>query len=205
MDEPAEIEESREETMLLGVPLPEAMGLVGWGTLVIAIYTALTVGTGGYNEESVGTVTRWTGRISMLVFLLAYLRPWFATRPAESSAGWAVRNYRYLMLLLGASHTIHLGLIITLVVEFALDVDIVDIAAGGLGYLLMYVLVVLAATGRLADEGGREAWVESISTHYVWGVFVFTQTSTIAAKPETALFALAGFAAAYYRYQALRR
>ncbi len=215
MDEHAtqEEDESRAETVVFGVPLAESAGIIGWGTLVIAIYIALTVGTGGYDERSVSTVVRWTGRISMLVFLLAYLRPWFtaiaagetATETAAdtSLADWAIRNYRYLLLLLASSHTIHLTALGVLATQFAREFELV-LMVGGLGYVFIYLLAIAAAANRLATDAAHAGFLESLATHYVWGVFVVTTALNLnmARKPEVVLFVIAGLVAAYYRQSA---
>ncbi len=205
-------EESSTETVVFGVPLAESAGIIGWGTLVIAIYIALTVGTGGYDERSVSTVVRWTGRISMLVFLLAYLRPWFTaiaagetateTATETSPAAWAIRNYRYLLLLLASSHTIHLTALGVLATQFAREFELVTVAVGGLGYVFIYVLAIGAAANRLATDAARAGFLESLATHYVWGVFVITSATNIVEKPEVVPFVIAGLAAAYYRRSA---
>lgn len=205
MDKRDDTETRGPETSLFGLPLPEGAALVGWGTLVIAIYVALTVGTGGYNEDSVRTVIRWTGRISMLVFLMAYLRGPLGSQPAETLAGWAARNYRQQLLLLGASHTIHAAAIGTYAYGFAPDFPTVTLIVGGLGYTCVYLLAALAATGRLAAAAAKESAIATLATHYVWFVFLATSATSISRKPEALPFTVLALAAATYRYTWTRR
>jgi len=204
MTEPENEKETGPQTMLFEIPIPEGNSLVGWGTLVVLIYTALTMGTGGISEQTVREVIRGTGRISMLVFLLAYIRIPCSTLPAESPGGWAARNYSKLLLLLASSHTIHAAAIAALVYLYAPSFDTVSLAVGGLGYFLLYVLAALALGGMLANTAGEEGAIEAIASHYVWFVFVATTGSAIVSNPETVLFTALGLVAAYYRYSATK-
>lgn len=206
MTEEREDTETRgPETLLFGLPLPEGLALVGWGTLVVAIYVALTLGTGGYNEHSVRAVIRWTGRISMLVFLLAYLRGPFGSGAADTLAGWAARNYSHQFLLLAASHTIHAAAIGAYAYSFAPHFSAVALIVGGLGYALLYLLTAMAAAGRLAASAAKETAIETLATHYVWFVFTATSATSIGRKPEALPFTVLALAAAYYRYAWARR
>ena len=205
MDEQDNTETRGPETPLFGLALPEGRALVGWGTLVILIYVALTVGTGGYDERSVRAVVRWTGRTSMLVFLLAYLRGPFGSQDARSLGGWAARNYRHQLELLGASHTIHAAAIGALAYGFAPHFSAVSLVVGGLGYAFVYLLLAMAVSGRLAASAAQETAIETLATHYVWFVFTVTTATSIGRKPEALLFTLLALAAASYRYTWAKR
>ena len=202
MTEPETEKEPGPQTMLFEIPLPEGNSLVGWGTLVVLIYTALTMGTGGLNEQSVREVIRGTGRLSMLVFLLTYIRIPCSALPAESPGGWAARNYSKLLLLLASSHTIHAAFIAALAYLYAPSFDAVTLIVGGWGYFLLYVLAALSLGGMVASTAGEEGLIEIIASHYVWFVFVATTGSAIVAQPETIPFTALGLVAAYYRYSA---
>lgn len=205
MEEQDDTETRGPETPLFGLPLPEGRALVGWGTLVISIYVALTVGTGGYDERSVTAVVRWTGRISMLVFLLAYLRGPFASQDARTLPGWAARNYPHQLELLGASHTIHAAAIGAYAYGFAPHFSTLSMVVGGLGYAFVYLLFAMAVSGRLATSAAKETAIETLAIHYVWFVFTATTATSIGRKPEALLFTLLALAAAWYRYAWAKR
>lgn len=193
-----------DETDLFGVALPEGRALLGWGTLVIAIYVALTIGTAGITERSISATVRWTGRISMLIFLGAYLRPAvFADSPA-SLGGWATRNHRWLLTLLGSSHTIHAAAIGTLAYLYAPGFGTTAYVIGGLGYAGVFFLASMAVAGKIAASPGESGLLERVTTHYVWFVFTATAATSVSRKPEAALFALLAVVAAYYRYSATK-
>lgn len=205
MSEPDDDENPGPESMLFGVPLPEGNGLIGWGTLVVLIYVALTLGTGGLGKPSIAEVLRGTGRISMVVFLLAYVRVPLSSLTPDSPGGWAARNYSKLLLLLASSHTIHAIAIAALAYLYAPGFGTLALVGGGLGYLFVYVLAALAATGMLARAPGEAGRIETIAIHYVWLVFTATTATSTLAKPESVPFTALAIVAAYYRYSAAER
>jgi len=204
MNDPAEPRSAANVTDLFGVPLPEGRAIIGWGTLVIAIYIALTLGTAGVTERSVSAVVRWTGRISMLIFLAAYLRPALVGHSADSLAGWAYRNAPCLLVFLASSHTIHGAAIAALAYLYAPAFGSSTLIIGGAGYLFIYILAVKAIAGRAAASVEQTGGLERIASHYVWFVFTVTTAASIGRKPETIPFVMAAFAAAYARYKATR-
>lgn len=125
--------------------------------------------------------TRYTARFSAALFLLAYVAPSFALRPAGGLGSLLGRKRCALAISFAVAHTVHLGCI---VVYFALRHEVpspVAFAIGGTGYVLLYAMVVTAWSWK--DSGGtRWCRLHAFAPHYLWFVVLVTYINRVSER-----------------------
>jgi hypothetical protein len=125
--------------------------------------------------------TRYTARFSVSLFLLAYVAPSFALRPAGGPGSFLGRQRCALAISFAVAHTVHLGCI---VVYFALRHEVpsaIAFAIGGTGYVLLYAMVVTAWSWK--DTGGaRWRRLHAFAPHYLWFVVLVTYISRVSER-----------------------
>jgi len=159
--------------------------------------------------EAVRLVIRATARISLFLFLAAFLAAaWAQLRPG-SLARWTVRNRRWLGLSFAWSHLVHAVAIIALVrldpALFWTLTNPVSVAGGSICYLF---IVMLAATSfdRMVKALGAQRWalLHRTGIWIIWTVFMVSNAKRIPGSGWYALPCVILLAAAVLRLAAPR-
>lgn len=159
--------------------------------------------------EAVRLVIRATARISLFLFLAAFLAAaWARFRPSRL-ARWTLRNRRWLGLSFAWSHLVHAVAIIALVrldpVLFWTLTNPVSVAGGTICYLF---IAMLAATSfdRMVKALGPQRWalLHRAGIWIIWTVFMVSNAKRIPGSAWYALPCVILIAAAALRWTAPR-
>jgi DMSO/TMAO reductase YedYZ heme-binding membrane subunit len=160
------------------------MTLNGWRliALVASIILLLLVAAAGWatgTAEAARMVIRWTARLSLILFLMAFTASAMVRLAPGAYTIWQRRNRRYLGLSFALSHFVHLGAILTLA---SVDPDLfwkltnlVTILTGGLAYVFIAAMAA-SSFDRVAAAMGARLWhgVHRFGAWYICISFVFT-------------------------------
>ena len=126
--------------------------------------------------ELIHAALRVTGRISLLLFLTAYVASSLRVAWPSPASRWLLENRRWVGLSFALSHTIHLAFIALLFSATNEQRDLVTVIVGGMGYVFLYAMAATSNDRAVAWLGAKR-WkrLHSIGLHYLW--FVFTATS----------------------------
>jgi methionine sulfoxide reductase heme-binding subunit len=140
--------------------------LGGW-QLTCAVAAAILLAAGAMIigepnlTEGLRSVIRMTARISLSLFLLAFVASAVVRLLPSGATRWLVCNRRYVGLAFAFSHGVHLVAIVMLArtdpETFHRLTNVVSYVGGGLGYIFI-VLMVLTSFDWSAALLGRRAW-----------------------------------------------
>ena len=181
----------------------EKLSIVTLTSALALLAVIAPLGAHGFSEEGWHAIIRWTARVSVTAFLLA-----FAARPlrqvwASAASGWMLRNRRYLGVSFGVAHITHLAAIVGLAVQFPepfrSETSALTLVGGGFCYL-MIALMLLTSTDRTAAWLSRKNWrrLHTTGMYTIWGIFVQSYVGRVAvgdseyASVSGALLGLAG-------------
>lgn len=181
----------------------EKASIVAATTASMVVITVMAFGAQGVSEEGLRIIVRWTARVSVTAFLLA-----FAARPlrqiwSSELAGWLLRNRRYLGVSFAVAHFTHLAALIGIGVffpqPFRSELDALTLGGGGFCYVLI-ALMALTSTDRTAAWLSRKNWrrLHTLGMYTIWIIFVQSYVpraiiGDMAFGPVSiALFAVAG-------------
>lgn len=160
------------------------MALNGWrlvASVACVLFLLLAVGAGSTTATTEGArmVIRWTARLSLILFLMAFTASaWVKLVPGAYTI-WQRRNRRYLGLSFALSHFVHLGAVLLLA---SVDPDLfwkltnpVTILTGSLAYLFIAAMAA-SSFDRIVAAMGDRLWhgVHGFGAWYIWISFVFT-------------------------------
>ncbi|MFN8544051.1 MAG: hypothetical protein U0807_07590 [Candidatus Binatia bacterium] len=180
--------------MLAGWPL------VGWTALAVGATAAEQLAANGAGAEGLRAVLRLTARVSLALFLLAFIAAPLRRAWRVPLTAWLLANRRYLGVSFGVSHLVHLLAILQLTGWSAAgwfrQAGLVVGTIGGLGFVVLAAMVA-TSFDRTAAWLGPRAWsrLHRAGLYYLWVVFFLTDapkagTSAVAAV-STALTAAA--------------
>lgn len=146
---------------------PLALGLI---VSLGAAYLGLATGTDAADQW--GRAARWTARIGLPLFLLAYaasslgrLRPGPLTR-----AIW--RDRRWWGLGFAASHTVHLYALIQAVGTSGEERTIASLIPGGLAYVVIYLMALTSNDTAMRALGKNWKRLHNFGIHYIWLIYL---------------------------------
>ena len=147
-------------------------------------------------------ITRYTARLSFLIFVTVFASGALATLFPSDTTRWLRRNRRYTGLSFALAHFLHLVAIIGLFVTIGDVPDIVAIVGGGLAYVF---IAAMAATSNdwSVRKLGPKLWgrLHLAGVWYIWAIFMNSYVGRLMSEtpPEPkwifALTAGLGFAA----------
>lgn len=175
---------------LAGVPTGKA--LFGLFALALAAASVAVLVTIPDPTDAIRLIIRSTARISLVLFLAAFLAASWARLWPSRIARWAVVNRRWLGLGFAWSHLIHAVAIVTLVrldpALFWTLTNPVSVAAGSLCYVF---IAALAATSfdRMVKALGPQRWSQLHRTG-IWVIWIVFMGSNAKRIPISAWYAL---------------
>lgn len=136
--------------------------LVGWITLAVSLGVALI-------GDDLGAILRFTARVTVVLFLAAFVASSAARLWPSRATKWLLRNRRHVGVGAAAAHFIHLGAIALLPRTRFQDVG--ALVPGMVIYLLLALMVATSfdATTRLV---GRRAW-RALHLGGMWTIWLF--------------------------------
>ena len=181
----------------------EKTSIVVATTASMVVITFAAFGAQGVSEEALRIIVRWTARVSVTAFLLA-----FSARPlrqiwSSELSGWLLRNRRYLGVSFAVAHFTHLVALIGIGMffpqPFRSELDALTLVGGGFCYVLI-ALMALTSTDRTAAWVSRKNWrrLHTLGMYTIWIIFVqsYVPRAIIEdmsyAPVSVALFAVAG-------------
>jgi hypothetical protein len=145
----------------------------------------------GITGEGLLITIRVTALTSLVLFLTAFLASSVRTLSRSRAARWLIRNRRYIGVSFAASHTLHLGAIVTRSILTGQAPPLFTIVAGGLAY---FFIVAMAATSfdRTAAWLGPARWrrLHLSGMYYIWFVFVYTYAGSAARSSVSGFLAV---------------
>ncbi len=181
--------------------------LVLWSTLMIggAVAALLLAEPGG---AGIRAGIRLTARTSLLLFLAAFTASSIQAFTRGGAGKWLLANRRHLGVSFAASHLLHGGLIVALVMTSAAYRDSVGLgsAGGGAGYLVILALTI-TSFDRPTRWLGRRRWklLHKGGVYVLWGIFASVYLPAALDEPLYALPAAALLAALGVRVAARLR
>ena len=152
---------------------------------------------GGWTKDGAVLAARYTARIGLPVFLLA----WSAAAMARLfPGGWRailLRRRRAIGLAFAATHTIHLLALTTASLAFGEPTSLLGIVGGSVGYVFVFAMALTSTDAAVRRLGARRWRLLHASGGYVLaGIFAFSYYGRLERDPPLALVTLALIAAA---------
>jgi len=134
--------------------------------------------TFGFDEASIRINIRWSARISLICFCLAFGASAFNLLFQNDFSKWLIKHRKYLGISFAIIHLVHLLFLILLHQNFQ-QIFIVqsafEIALGGLAYLFL-TLMLLTSFERCSKLIARTSWERLHKIGGYWILIVFTNS-----------------------------
>jgi DMSO/TMAO reductase YedYZ heme-binding membrane subunit len=155
--------------LLIGSTIAFSMVIVGITFLIF-----------GLSEESLRLSLRETARISVAIFLLVFIASSFHQLSRSRISKWLMINRRYLGISFGASHLIHLVLIVWLIYSYSSG-NLLSIAplnsymVGGIGYIFI-IAMLITSNNQSMKRLGRKRWkiLHTSGMYYLFLSFIMS-------------------------------
>ena len=155
-----------------------------WLTLLIAVSAIIAALSFGHTPaEQALLAARWTARVALPVFLIAYLassllRIW----PSELTKS-LVRRRRQWGLGFALAHTIHLIALAINVLVFGPSREPETLVGGGLAYVFILFMALTSNNWSMKKLGKNWKWLHIAGIHYIWLIFAISYASRLG-NPE---------------------
>lgn len=146
--------------------------LVGLGLSIGAVGSGFMAGSD--HLEGARLAARWTSRVGLPVFLLAYLasslyRLW----PGDLSKALIARRRQW-GLAFAWTHSVHLVALIYFLTIAGTPPDIVTVLGGGLAYLMIYLMALTSNNWSVRRLGANWKRLHRFGIHYIWFIYLVT-------------------------------
>lgn len=139
----------------------------------------------GISEASLRLTLRETARLSLILFLLAYIASSLHQVLRNDLSRWLMRHRRDIGIAFGVSHLIHLMLIFTLMANDAVSspleiTDASSLIVGIIGYVLI-IMMLITSNDFSVRRLGRKKWkrLHTTGMHYVFITFLVSYLSLL--------------------------
>jgi DMSO/TMAO reductase YedYZ heme-binding membrane subunit len=160
--------------------MPNRWTIVAIAATVEAAMIAVTLGVTGWNVEGTSAVVRLTARVSLVLFLLAFVARPLRQLVQTPATKWMLANRRYLGVSFAVSHGMHLAAIISL----GDRVGLASYLIGSPGYLFLIPMAITSFDGP-TKWLGRKRWnlLHTAGMYVLWGSFAFTYVGRAFVSP----------------------
>ena len=151
-----------------------------WLTLLIAVSAIIAALSFGHTPaEQALLAARWTARVALPVFLIAYLassllRIW----PSELTKS-LVRRRRQWGLGFALAHTIHLIALAINVLVFGPSREPETLVGGGLAYVFILFMALTSNNWSMKKLGKNWKRLHIAGIHYIWLIFAISYASRL--------------------------
>ena len=153
------------------------MTLQGWRittlvTFLIVVGLMFNFGLAGWEALAITDAIDATGRVSLILFSIAFTSSSVESFWPSSLSRWTLRNRRWIGLSFASSHFIHLGLIISMTVffpdPFVREQSMAQWVFGGLAYGFV-MLMALISTDQAQHWMGMKNWkrLHFVGSHWI--------------------------------------
>ncbi|WP_374587926.1 hypothetical protein [Novosphingobium sp.] len=148
---------------------PLLLGLIaGLGTIMLGLWT----GSDLANQWS--RAARWTARIGLPIFLLAYAASALARLWPNTATRSIWQNRRWWGLGFAACHTAHLYALVKALEASGEDRPLPALAAGGLAYVMMFVMATTSNDTAMRALGRNWKRLHTFGIHTLWLIFTLS-------------------------------
>lgn len=176
--------DTKAAPLLIGLAMGLAAVALGWWAGVTP-------------AEEAKLAARWTARIALPLFLVAYLASSLLRRWPGDLTKALVRRRRQWGLGFALAHTIHLAALAYNVLNYD-PRSLPSLFPGGLAYVMIYIMALTSNDASVKALGKSWKRLHVFGIHYIWFIFTASYVTRIF-KPETMatglLFAPVMFAA----------
>ena len=169
------------------------MKLQGWRittlvTFLIVVGLMVNFGLAGWEALAITDAIDATGRVSLILFSIAFTSSSVESFWPSSLSRWTLRNRRWIGLSFASSHFIHLGLIISMTVffpdPFVREQSMAQWVFGGLAYGFV-MLMALTSTDQAQHWMGMKNWkrLHFVGSHWIWTLFLLTYVKHVKEGP----------------------
>ncbi|MFK7841021.1 MAG: hypothetical protein AB8B54_02045 [Sphingorhabdus sp.] len=152
---------SRTLPLLAGLGL--SIGAVGLGFLA-----------GSDHLEGARLAARWTSRVGLPLFLIAYLASSLHQIWRGNLTKALIRRRRQWGLAFAWTHSVHLVALTYFLAIAGTPPDVVTILGGGLAYLLIYLMALTSNNWSMKKLGTKWKYLHSFGIHYIWFIYLLT-------------------------------
>lgn len=152
-------------------PAPWPILLAALGAFILIV--ALCLAVFGPGEAALQHITRYSARLSFLIFVGVLATGAMATLWPSPLTRWLRRQRRYLGLAFALAHFCHLAALLWLLHHLGASMDRITLLGGGLAYLLIGLMALSSndyAVRRLGQQRWRALHLTGLS--YVWLIFM---------------------------------
>lgn len=148
----------------------------------------------GWSEESVRIVVRWTAKIAVVLFAMAFSASALRTFWRVDWTRWLMLNRRQLGLGFALAHTVHLLALVCLGVAFPTpfvdELNAVTLVGGGLAYVFVFAMAATSNDASVRWLGARR-WrlLHTLGGWYIWVVFTQSYVPRALVEPAYVPFA----------------
>jgi sulfoxide reductase heme-binding subunit YedZ len=162
----------------------EGWPIVGWASLVVAVFVALALARAGSPSEGLHAALRATARTSLLLFVMAFAASPLHALVASPASKWLLRNRRQLGVSFAASHFAHGALIVLAVRTGTIAPRPVALAGGGIAYLFIAAMTA-TSFDRTARWLGRARWraLHVTGMYILWTLFTLAMIARAPRQP----------------------
>ncbi|MES2289357.1 MAG: hypothetical protein V4530_06435 [Pseudomonadota bacterium] len=147
-----------------------------------ALGIAAASGTG--IEEQAKLAARYTARASFAIFLIVYLASSLFRLWRDGGSIALVKRRRQWGLAFALSHTIHLAALAWYSITFQHAPRPTTLLGGGLGYALLYAMVLTSNDASQRAMGIWWKWLHTVGIHWLWFIFTFSYFGRIFGPPD---------------------
>ena len=159
--------------------------------LVLLISSGLFIGiliSRGYDEQSLRQLIRWSARISVSLFCLAFAAKGINFYLQNSFSFWILMNRKYWGISFAIIHFVHLAFLLLLQSHFHPVFELAkttSLMAGGLAYLFI-LLMLLTSFPYFSKQLSPANWkrLHTIGGYWIWSIFMTSYWKRILTEKE---------------------
>ncbi|MEO9601535.1 hypothetical protein [Parasphingorhabdus sp.] len=152
---------SRALPLLAGLAL--SIGAVASGFLI-----------GANHLEGAQLAARWTSRVGLPVFLIAYLASSLHKIWPGDLTRTFIRRRRQWGLAFAWTHSVHLVALIYFLTIAGMPPEAVTILGGGLAYVMIYLMALTSNNWSMKKLGANWSRLHKFGIHYIWLIYLLT-------------------------------
>ncbi len=126
------------------------------------------------HEESAKLAARWTSRVGVPVFLVAYLASTLFRVSKNNLTKTIMQTRRQWGLAFAWTHSVHLVALTYYLNLINSPPDLLTILGGGLAYVMIYVMAATSNDWSVRKLGRNWKRLHRFGIHYIWFIYTFT-------------------------------
>jgi len=159
--------------------------------LILLVSSSLFIGIliiNGYDEQSLRQLIRWSARISVSLFCLAFAAKGINFYIQNSFSFWILMNRKYWGISFAIIHLVHLAFLLLLQGHFHPVFELADptsLMAGGLAYLFI-LLMLLTSFPYFSKQLSPRNWkrLHTIGSYWIWLIFMTSYWTRVLTEKE---------------------